>query len=236
MGRAFAGFAADGLLPIRKRLPRAVYRRIFGRAGAPNASKRYRGRSAGEAWHTLRRMTHDSTPSEVLDFWRAAGPEKWFAKDDAFDADFTRRFLAAHEAAAAGSLDDWAQDAPGALALVLLLDQFPRNAFRDSPRAFATDARALHTARTAIERGFDRATEVELRAFFYMPLMHSESLADQDDCVALSRPLPGTTLRFAELHRDIVRRFGRFPHRNAVLGRSTTPEEQAFLDAGGFAG
>ncbi|MCS4509005.1 DUF924 family protein [Xylophilus ampelinus] len=181
-------------------------------------------------------MTHDSPSADVLGFWRAAGPEKWFAKNDAFDAEFTHRFLAAHEAVAAGSLDDWAQDAPGALALVLLLDQFPRNAFRDSPRAFATDAQALRTARTAIGRGFDQATAVELRAFFYMPLMHSESLADQDDCVALSRPLPGTTLRFAELHRDIVRRFGRFPHRNAVLGRGTTPEEQAFLDAGGFAG
>ncbi len=213
-----------------------MYRRIFRRAGPPIASKRYRRRGAGVAWHTLRRMTHDSTPAEVLDFWRTAGPEKWFAKNDAFDAEFTHRFLAAHEAAATGALDDWAQDAPGALALVLLLDQFPRNAFRDSPRAFATDALALHTARTAIYRGFDQSTEVELRAFFYMPLMHSESLADQDDCVALSRPLPGTTLRFAELHRDIVRRFGRFPHRNAVLGRSTTPEEQAFLDEGGFAG
>ncbi len=181
-------------------------------------------------------MTHDTTPSDVLDFWGAAGPEKWFAKDAAFDAAFTSRFLAAHEAAAAGALDHWAQDASGALALVLLLDQFPRNAFRDTRRAFATDAQALRAARAAIDRGFDQATPVELRAFFYMPLMHSESLADQDDCVALSRPLPGTTLRFAELHRDIVRRFGRFPHRNAVLGRSTTPEERTFLDEGGFAG
>ena len=191
---------------------------------------------APAAWHTLQRMTHDLHSTDVLDFWVAAGPGKWFAKDDAFDAAFGSRFLEAHEAAAAGALQGWAQTAPGALALVLLLDQFPRNAFRNTARAFATDAQALRTARAAIDQGFDEATAVALRAFFYMPLMHSESLADQDDCVALSRPLPGNTLRFAELHRDIVRRFGRFPHRNAVLGRHTTAEEQRFLDEGGFAG
>lgn len=178
----------------------------------------------------------DTSAHDVITFWRDAGPERWFRKDDAFDAQFRERFLAAHEAAAAGTLDAWADTADGTLALLVLLDQFPRNAFRGSPRMFATDAKALAIADAAVTRGVDQAVDAALRAFVYMPFMHSERLADQERCVALATPLGGGTLRYAEVHRDAIARFGRFPHRNALLGRTTTPEEQRYLDEGGFAG
>ncbi len=175
----------------------------------------------------------------VLDFWRAAGARRWFKKDEDFDTDFRTRFLDLHNAAARGECDaDAAASAEGALAVLLLLDQFPRNAFRDSARAFATDGQACDIAAQALAQGYDLQVEAVLRPFFYMPFMHSEVLADQERCVALFQyqPPEGDNLRFAILHRDIVQRFGRFPHRNAVLGRSTTEAEQAFLDGGGFAG
>jgi uncharacterized protein (DUF924 family) len=174
--------------------------------------------------------------SDVVAFWREAGPKRWFRKDAAFDTDFRTRFLAAHEAAARGELAGWANGAEGALALLILLDQFPRNAFRDTPRMFATDPQALRVARRAIATRFDQQTGAEMRNFFYLPLMHSEALADQQQAVALTQPLGADPYRFAVMHRDIIERFGRFPHRNAVLGRATTPQEQAFLAAGGFAG
>ena len=173
---------------------------------------------------------------DVLAFWREAGPSRWFRKDPAFDSAFRSRFLGAHEAARRGELDGWTQDAPGALALVLLLDQFPRNAFRGSARMFESDAQAREVARRAVEAGFDQLTEPQLRNFFYLPFMHSEDAADQARAVELIRTLGGEPLRFALQHCDIIRKFGRFPHRNAVLGRSTSPAEQQFLDAGGFAG
>jgi uncharacterized protein (DUF924 family) len=177
------------------------------------------------------------TPDEVLDFWFDAGPQKWFSRDAAFDAAITERFLPTHEAAAAGKLADWEQSAEGALALLILLDQFPRNMFRASARAFVTDSAALAIAKRAVARGFDRELDLPKRNFFYMPFMHSEDLADQERCVELSRAYSdANTLKWAELHADIIRRFGRFPHRNALLGRATTLEEKAFLDAGGFAG
>jgi uncharacterized protein (DUF924 family) len=175
-------------------------------------------------------------PEHVLEFWREAGPSRWFRKDDAFDADFRARFLAAHEAAARGDLDSWARSADGALALLILLDQFPRNAFRGSARMFESDAKARGVARAAIDAGFDNDFEPELRNFFYLPLMHSEDLADQDRAVELARGLGGEPLRFALMHRGIIEKFGRFPHRNETLGRTTTPEEQKFLADGGFAG
>ncbi len=181
----------------------------------------------------------DSCPfsaAEVVAFWRDAGPSRWFAKNDAFDADFGARFAAAHEAAAQGRLDAWAANAEGALALLILLDQFPRNAFRGTARMFATDARARDVARAALEAHHDQQVEPVLRPFFYLPFMHSESLADQDRSVALNGAMDAETRRFAALHHDIIERFGRFPHRNGVLGRATTAEEQAFLDQGGFAG
>jgi uncharacterized protein (DUF924 family) len=176
-------------------------------------------------------------PAEIVAFWRAAGPEKWFEKDAGFDEEIRRRFLGMHEAAAAGKLAAWEQSAEGALALLILLDQIPRNMFRGEARAFATDALARAIAAGALLRGFDAQAPLELRGFFYLPFEHSEDLADQERGIALYKAAGDADgLKWAELHADIVRRFGRFPHRNAVLGRHTTPEEQAFLDAGGFSG
>lgn len=173
----------------------------------------------------------------VVDFWREAGPQMWFKKDEAFDAQFKQRFGAAHEAAASGALDAWAGTAEGALALLVLLDQFPRNAFRNTARVYATDAAALVVARRAVDAGLDmQIQDTGLRAFFYLPFMHSESLPDQDRSVVLCRHANPDNLRYAQHHRDIVARFGRFPHRNALLGRESTPAEQAFLDEGGFTG
>jgi uncharacterized protein (DUF924 family) len=175
-------------------------------------------------------------PDAVLTFWRDAGRERWFRKDDAFDAEFRDRFLDAHEAAARGELDDWASNADGSLALLILLDQFPRNAFRASPRMYATDGKARDIAIAAIETGFDAQVDPELRSFFYLPLMHSERLEDLDRCVELTRPLGGEQHRYAQHHRAIIERFGRFPHRNAILGRESTREEMQFLEEGGFGG
>ncbi|CAN7359503.1 DUF924 family protein [Variovorax paradoxus] len=176
------------------------------------------------------------TARDIVGFWRQAGPKRWFAKNETFDAQFRERFLAAHEAAARGELDHWAQGAEGALALLVLLDQFPRNTWRGNARMLATDAKALAIARQAIEAGLDLKTDEELRRFFYLPFMHSESLDDQQRSVELNAALDANTQRFAVLHRDIIARFGRFPHRNKLLGRTSSAEEQRFLDEGGFAG
>ncbi|WP_431131945.1 DUF924 family protein [Variovorax paradoxus] len=183
-------------------------------------------------------MTSPDLPTarDVASFWRDAGPERWFAKNDAFDAEFGTRFLAAHEAAARGEFSHWVKEPEGALALLVLLDQFPRNTFRGQARAFATDPMALAVAREAIEAGLDLRINEELRRFFYLPFMHSESLADQERSVELNAALDANTQRFAVLHRDIIARFGRFPHRNKLLGRTSSAEEQRFLDEGGFAG
>jgi uncharacterized protein (DUF924 family) len=175
-------------------------------------------------------------PQDVVRFWHDAGEKRWFRHDEAFDAQFRERFLAAHEAAAAGSLDHWLASAEGALALVLLLDQFPRNAFRGTPRMYATDAKARASADLAIRAGFDRMVPQDLRQFFYLPFMHSEQLEDLERCVTLNEPVGGESLRYARHHRDIVARFGRFPHRNATLGRPSTADEEAFLREGGFGG
>jgi uncharacterized protein (DUF924 family) len=172
----------------------------------------------------------------VADFWRAAGPALWFAKDEAFDRRFRDRFLSLHEAAARGELSEWLATETGALALVLLLDQFPRNAFRGTPRMYASDALARQVAHAAIEAGHDRVAEPELAVFFYLPFAHSENLADQERSVSLVQRLGQPNLSHAERHRDIIRRFGRFPHRNPILGRSMTEEEQRYLDGGGYAG
>ena len=177
-----------------------------------------------------------ASPAAVLAFWREAGPDKWFTKDAAFDADIRAKFLATYEAAADGALA-WDDDPEGALALVIVLDQFPRNMFRDSARAFAADPLARKVTTRAIARGFDQKVALAERSFFYLPFEHSEELADQARCVALNGASgDADALKWAEIHADIIRRFGRFPHRNRVLGRTTTPEEQAFLDGGGFAG
>ena len=176
-------------------------------------------------------------PIDVVGFWRDAGPDKWFAKNAKFDERIALRFEPSHFAAARGEHDAWMSSPEGCLALLLLLDQFPRNLFRDSAHAFATDGKALSIAKHAIGEGFDQSIEPVLRPFVYMPLMHSEVLADQEASVVLFEALGAkTNLDFAVIHRDIIARFGRFPHRNAALGRATTPEEQAFLEEGGFAG
>ena len=177
-----------------------------------------------------------ASPNEVVKFWRDAGPERWFRKDVAFDTLFRERFAAEHEAAARGDLAGWQDSAEGALALLILLDQYPRNSFRNTARMFATDAQAVAVADAAITRGFDRVVGDDMRRFFYLPFMHSEQLADQERSVALYRALDGDGLRYAEIHRDAIARFGRFPHRNPVLGRAMTAEERKYLDEGGFAG
>jgi uncharacterized protein (DUF924 family) len=182
-------------------------------------------------------MTSVTKPEEVLAFWRAAGPQRWFNKDDAFDADIRARFLPTYEAAAAGRLSAWEDTAESALALLLVIDQFPRNMFRADARAYAADPLARAVAERALAHGFDQQVAVAERVFFYLPFEHSEKLADQERAVALLRATgDADLLKWAELHADIIRRFGRFPHRNAVLGRQTTAEEQAFLDGGGFKG
>ena len=172
----------------------------------------------------------------VVDFWRAAGPGLWFAKDTEFDRRFRERFLWLYLAATRGELADWSKTPEGAMALVILLDQFPRNAFRNTPRMYATDAMARKIADAALKAGHDQAVEPGLRLFFYLPFGHSESLADQERSVALSEALGEPNLSHAKRHRDIIRRFGRFPHRNPILGRAMTPEEQRYLDEGGYAG
>ncbi len=175
-------------------------------------------------------------PEDVLTFWREAGPSRWFRKDEDFDREFRARFLAAHDAAMRGDLDAWSQDHDSVLALLILLDQFPRNAFRGTPRMFESDSKALEIARLSRSAGYDKQAGPELRNFFYLPFMHSEDLADQDLGVELARGLGDDPLRWALVHHDIIQKFGRFPHRNDLLGRTTTPEEQRFLDEGGFAG
>jgi uncharacterized protein (DUF924 family) len=182
-----------------------------------------------------------ATPQDVIGFWRQAGPQKWFGRNTAFDEAIRLKFEAVHHRAARGEYDAWAETSQGALALLILLDQFPRNLYRSSAHAYATDGKARAIARKAVAAGFDQAVEAMLRPFFYLPFEHSEDLADQDECVRLClehREATGDeeTLKWAQLHRDIIVRFGRFPHRNPMLGRITTPNEQAFLDDGGFAG
>lgn len=183
-------------------------------------------------------MTSDAiaTPDTVLSFWRESGYDKWFGKDDAFDAAVREKFLPTYEAAAAGTLSSWEATADGALALCIVLDQFPRNLFRGDPRTYAADEAARAVANRALKRGYDQDVPDELRGFFFLPFMHSEDLVDQERCVQLYREAQSADLKYAEEHRDIVRRFGRFPHRNAILGRATTPEEQTYLDEGGFKG
>jgi uncharacterized protein (DUF924 family) len=180
-----------------------------------------------------------ASADEIIAFWLGAGPKKWFAKEEAFDAEIRARFEVVHHAAARGERQDWSGGPQGALALALLFDQVPRNIYRGSPHAFATDPLARCVARAAVAAGYDRRVETALRSFFYMPFMHSEALGDQDVGVEFFGALEragGQSAKWARDHRDIIARFGRFPHRNACLSRASTPAEQAFLDAGGFAG
>jgi uncharacterized protein (DUF924 family) len=182
---------------------------------------------------------------EVLDFWfgRDGEPgyggfrEEWFRKDPEFDREVRDRFEELQERAAAGDLDGWRQDARGCLALVILLDQFPRNMFRGDPRSYATDRKAQETAEYAVDHALDRELPEFQRAFLYMPFMHSEDLGHQRRAVELFGTLQewggSDPTHYAVLHMEIVERFGRFPHRNEVLGRATTPEEAEFLQQPG---
>ncbi|MGA9867850.1 MAG: DUF924 family protein [Acetobacteraceae bacterium] len=180
-------------------------------------------------------MTQDA----VLEFWFGDDPtlfrEAWFRADPAFDATCRARFGAVLEAAGTAALDGWAATPRGTLALVIVLDQFSRNIHRGTPDAFAADPRALALAHAAVARGDDRHLRPLERSFLYLPFEHAESLADQDISVRLFETLRGTydsadrAIDYAERHRDVIRRFGRFPHRNAILGRESTPEELAYL-------
>ena len=180
-------------------------------------------------------MTVLITPSAVVAFWKEAGPEKWFAKDAAFDTLFRDSGRALHWAAARRELDDWMETPEGALALLILLDQYPRNSFRGTAHQFATDPLALWFARMAVARGHHLAVAPEMKNFVLLPFEHSERIEDQDRYMELAAGDPELE-KWGRIHRDIIVRFGRFPHRNAVLGRETTPDEQAFLDEGGFGG
>ena len=180
---------------------------------------------------------NDIAPSDILAFWREAGRKRWYEHDDAFDAEVRRRFLPLWQKAIAGELASWQDSDDGTLALVIVLDQFPRNMFRGTSEAFASDGLARDVARRAIDRGVDARVDPVLLEFLYLPFMHSEHLPDQLHCVALFQTTENAeNLKYARAHAEIIQRFGRFPHRNRLLGRDTTAEEQAFLDSGGFAG
>lgn len=171
------------------------------------------------------------TAQDVLDFWFSADMEpNWFAKSDAIDVRIRDRFAATYEAAHRRELDDWAATPEGALALIVVLDQFPRNLFRGAGRAFESNDIALEHARAALDAGFDGQVDPTRRQFFYLPFMHSEDLPDQTRSVELYEALGNpSSLDYAIQHRDIVERFGRFPHRNAALDRPNTPDEEEFL-------
>ena len=172
------------------------------------------------------------TPHKVIAFWEGVGEKKWFAVDPKLDAEIRKRFEQQWRKARDGKLEDWKQSAEGTLALLILLDQFPRNMFRGKGDAFSSDAKARDIARRALARGYDLAFPMAFRAFFYLPFMHSENLDDQDLCVKLIAERLGTSSvnhPFALGHRDVIVRFGRFPMRNVALGRRSTAAEKAFI-------
>ncbi len=176
-------------------------------------------------------MHAENLITEIHEFWFVeAGPNQWWKKDAAFDEVVRQRFGTLVEDAAAGALDSWAASSRGALALILLLDQFPRNIYRNSAKAFGGDEKARKIARDAIAKGFDAGLNRHEKNFMYLPLEHSEDLADQEECCRLIAAIGSEGyLKFARSHRDIIARFGRFPHRNAILGRNNTLEEEEYL-------
>lgn len=177
-------------------------------------------------------------PSDVLEFWAGIGSKGWWTKNPEVDAQIRQRFGQLHQDACDGRLDDWAQTPDGALALIIVLDQFSRNLFRSSPKAFEQDEKALKIAKFAINKGQDKQANPTLRLFFYLPFEHSEKLKDQEQSLRLLETFNDSPdfMKAVIEHHDIINRFGRFPHRNEVLGRETTAEEQAYLDGGGFKG
>lgn len=180
-------------------------------------------------------MTEPGWEKRVLDFWyKELEPKQWFEKDDAVDSAIASRFGSVHESLAAAANDSLSATPQSALAAIIVLDQFSRNMFRGSAKSFACDAKALDLAERVIAAGSDSALSDDERYFLYMPFMHSEDLEDQERCIALFEDLGSENgVKYAKLHRDVIAEFGRFPHRNAVLGRETTDAEQAWLDAGG---
>jgi len=176
--------------------------------------------------------------NDVLEFWAGIGKRGWWTKSDEIDAQIHERFGELHTQACEGKLDYWAETPDGALALIIVLDQFSRNMFRGSPKSFEQDEKALSVAKSAIASGIDKQANKELRLFFYLPYEHSEKLTDQEESVNLLNSFNDSPefMKAVIEHHDIIKQFGRFPHRNAVLGRETTPEEQAYLDGGGFKG
>lgn len=172
----------------------------------------------------------------VVAFWRKAGPSRWFAKDAGFDRAFREEFLSLYERAASEALPEWLETPTGSLALAILLDQFPRNAFRGTAKMYATDALARRVADAALANGHDHRIEADIRLFLLIPFAHSEDLRDQERSVALAQKVGEPTLSHAKRHCEIIRRFGRFPHRNPILGRVMTEEEQRYLAEGGYSG
>jgi uncharacterized protein (DUF924 family) len=189
-----------------------------------------------DATLTARFGAHLSAPDAVARFWMPLGHSVWFGKDPAFDQRFRDAFPLEHDAAARGELMPWLGSPEGALSLVVLLDQYPRNAFRNTARMYATDSLARIVADAALDLGHDRAFGAATRLFFYLPFGHSETLADQERAVALCADLPEPAPTHSRGHRDIIARFGRFPHRNAILDRTSTRDESDWIAAGGFAG
>jgi uncharacterized protein (DUF924 family) len=177
------------------------------------------------------------TPADIIGFWVAAGESKWFARDSAFDGMLSVKFGGALTRGREGKFAEWAENADGALALVILLDQFSRNIYRGSPLMFTQDLQALRVARQAIARGFHQKMPASSARWFVMPFEHAEDVEAQWRAVGLLQAMGlNEMLPWARLHLDVIQRFGRFPHRNRVLGRQSTPEELAFLASGGFAG
>ncbi|MEI4487276.1 DUF924 family protein [Frigidibacter sp. MR17.14] len=179
-----------------------------------------------------------ATADEILDYWQELGPEGWYKGSDEIDAEIRDRFTADWEAAARGDREGWLTDARGALAYLILTDQFPRNIFRGEARAYATDGMARAAADLACARGWDMDWPEPIRQFFYLPYMHAEDPDLQAHCIALlSERMPETgagNVDHARAHAWVIERFGRFPYRNPHLGRDTTEDEQTFLDAGGY--
>ena len=182
-----------------------------------------------------------SSPHDVIECWLRHGPEAWFSRNEALDAEIEADYADLHFKASRCELSDWEETPEGTLALLLLLDQFPRNLFRGSAHSYATDPLARTTAHRALAKGFDKRVEPLPRPFFYLPFEHSEEMEDQRFSVSLFEKHRDETgdaepLKWAIVHLELIERFGRFPHRNAALGRQTTAEEQAYLDDDGFKG
>jgi uncharacterized protein (DUF924 family) len=199
-----------------------------------NATLRRPLTASGRGSSGIMRSVTPVTPSDILDFWFSQDRKAWFEKNPAFDEEIRTRFLTLFERALREELNLWRQEPASCLALVILLDQFPRNMFRGGARSFAGDPLARDAARTILDNGWDKAMTPDERMFAYLPFEHSESLADQERCLALmteisASPETADLPKWAEAHLVIIRRFGRFPHRNATLGRASTSEETDFL-------